>query len=128
MFFATPYANEVIGPGIARSEFGGFAVIPLPNALENPWSHPFVRHFSKSMADALLVAAAMATEHKTILHIGVCPPSPEISSLLKRSGKAIIHMPLDTIPSEKLRIIRTFHILAEAGVRKWAQKYVRKEL
>jgi hypothetical protein len=127
MFYATPYANEVIGPGIARSEFGGFAVIPLPNYLDNPWAHPYIKYFSRSLADALLVAAAMATDHKTILHIGVTAPSAEISSLLKRSGKFLIHVPLDEIPVDKLRRIRTFHILAESGVRSWAEKYIRKE-
>jgi hypothetical protein len=29
MFYATPFKDNLIGPGVAKSEFGGFAVIPL---------------------------------------------------------------------------------------------------
>lgn len=127
MFYATPYRECVVGPGIAKSEFGGFAVIPLPNYLGNPWADPFLRHVARRPADALLVAAAVATDHRSLLYIGAYPPGHDTIQLLKRSGKSVITLGLDELPPDKVRRLRTFHILAEAGVRSYAQKYIRKD-
>ena len=127
MFFATPFQNTLIGPGIAKSEFGGFAVIPLPSYTENPWNDAFIRAQAQTPAEALLLAGALATEHRTVLYIGNHPPSRRIADLLKRSGKTILHVRLAELPPEKIRRVKTFHILAEAGVREYAEKYIRKE-
>lgn len=127
MFYATAYRDCVVGPGIAKSEFGGFAVIPLPNYLANPWHDPFLRHVARRPADALLIAGALATDHRSILYIGDYAPSRDIIQLIKRSGKSVITMRLDELPPDKIRRLRTFHILAEAGVRGYAHKYIRKD-
>lgn len=127
MFYATPYADDVIGPGIARSEFGGFAVIPLDSIAVNPWDEPFIRSMSKHPLDALVLGAALVTKHRSVLLISDVAPSDTVTELLKRSGKTIIFMKLSELPVEHIRKVRTFHILAESGVREYAQKYIRKE-
>ncbi|KAB8032197.1 hypothetical protein [Fluviispira multicolorata] len=127
MFYATPFKDNLIGPGIAKSEFGGFAVIPLPSAMENPWGNPFISHYAQNSTECLILAGALSTEHKSILFISNHPPSQHISKILKQSGKGIIYAKLDEFPPEDIRLVRTFHILAEAGVREYAQKYIRKD-
>lgn len=127
MFFATPFADNLIGPGIAKSEFGGFAVIPLNAIPINPWDDPFIRAFCQRPSEALIVGGALVTEHKSILYIANHPPESRVTELLKRSGKTIIFMKISELSSEQIRKVRTFHILAEAGVRDYAQKYIRKE-
>lgn len=127
MFYATPFQDSLIGPGIAKSEFGGFAVIPLPSDIANPWGDAFLRSFCKTPAEACLLAGALATSHRSVLYIAAHPPAKHISDLLKRSGKFIIYFRLDELPPDKVRRVRTFHILAEAGVRDFAQKYIRKD-
>ncbi|MBX9836881.1 MAG: hypothetical protein K2X69_01070 [Silvanigrellaceae bacterium] len=127
MFYATPFKDNLIGPGIAKSEFGGFAVIPLPSAIENPWGNPFIQHYAKNATEYLILAGALSTNHKSILFISNHPPSQHISKILKQSRKNIIYAKLDEFPQEDIRMVRTFHILAEAGVRSYAQKYIRKD-
>ena len=127
MFYATPFQEQVIGPGVAKSEFGGFAVIPLPSYGENPWNDAYVRAQSFTPAEALLLAGALATEHRSVLYIDNHPPHRRVADLLKRGGKTIIHVRLAELPPDKIRRVRTFHILAEAGVREYAEKYIRKE-
>jgi hypothetical protein len=127
MFFATPYADTIIGPGIAKSTFGGFAVIPLPNYLQNPWNHQFIQRLARTPSEALLISAAIATEHRTILYVAPEPPAPTLVSLLRRSGKSVVYVRLNELPPDKIRRLRTFHILAEAGVRQYAEKYIRKD-
>lgn len=126
MFFATPFANELIGPGIAKSEFGGFAVIPIDSFPVNAWDDAFIKSFCETPAEALIVAGALVTEHKSVLYIANKPPSQRVTDLLKRSGRSILYHPLAEFSSDSVRRIRTFHILAEAGVRGYADKYIRK--
>lgn len=127
MFYATPFKDNLIGPGIAKSEFGGFAVIPLPSATENPWDNPFILHFAKNATECLILAGALATNHRSILFISNHPPSQHISKILKQSRKSIIYAKLDEFSQDDIRMVRTFHILAEAGVREYAKKYIRKD-
>lgn len=127
MFYATPFKDNLIGPGIAKSEFGGFAVIPLPSSIENPWGNPFIQHYARNATECLILAGALSTNHKSILFISNHPPSQHIAKILKQSRKNIIYAKLDEFPQEDIRLVRTFHILAEAGVRNYAQKYIRKD-
>ena len=127
MFYATPFKDNLIGPGIAKSEFGGFAVIPLPSAIENPWGNPFIMHYAQNATECLILAGALSTNHKSILFISNHPPSQHISKILKQSRKSIIFAKLDEFPQDDIRLVRTFHILAEAGVRNYAKKYIRKD-
>jgi hypothetical protein len=127
MFYATPFKDNLIGPGIAKSEFGGFAVIPLPSAIENPWGNPFILHYAQNATECLILAGALSTNHKSILFISNHPPSQHISKILKQSRKNIIYAKLDEFPQDDIRLVRTFHILAEAGVRNYAKKYIRKD-
>jgi hypothetical protein len=127
MFYATPFQNNIIGPGIAKSEFGGFAVIPMFSALQNPWNHPFILRYGRNATESLLLAGALASSHKTVLFLSNFPPSQHILKVFKQSKKNIVYSKLDELPLPKLRRVRTFHILAEAGVRQYAEKYLRKE-
>lgn len=127
MFYATPFKDNLIGPGIAKSEFGGFAVIPLPSTIENPWGNAYILHYARNATECLILAGALSTNHRSVLFISNHPPSQHISKIIKQSRKNIIYAKLDEFPQEDIRQVRTFHILAEAGVRNYAQKYIRKD-
>ncbi len=127
MFYATPFKDKVVGPGIARSDFGGCAVLPIPCYLSDPWYEPFILHYAQSKSEMLLLAASVASEHHTILYIASTPPRRELSDLIKRSGKFILYSNLNEMTPNVLSKMRTFHILAEAGVRSYAHKYIQKD-
>jgi hypothetical protein len=127
MFYATPFKDNLIGPGIAKSEFGGFAVIPLNSYIEHPWHHPYILNYAQNCTETLILAGALSSTHKSILFISHHPPSQHIIKILKQSGKNIIYARLDEFSQTDIRHVKTFHILAEAGVREYAQKYIRKD-
>ncbi len=127
MFYATPFKEDLIGPGIARSEFGGFAVIPLDSYIDNPWNHPYILTHAQNGTECLILAGALSSSHKSVLFISHHPPSQHIIKTLKQSGKNIIYARLDEFSQTDIRRVRTFHILAEAGVRAYAEKYIRKD-
>ncbi|MCA2961620.1 MAG: hypothetical protein IOD12_15325 [Silvanigrellales bacterium] len=127
LFYATPFQETLIGPGVAKSEFGGFAVLPLTSVAFDPWHDPYIRSLCRTPAEALLLASALATRERSLLYISPEPPPKELARLVKRSGKSILYQRLDDCPPDKIRRLRTFHILAEAGVRAYADKYIRKD-
>jgi hypothetical protein len=127
MFYATPYQEQLIGPGVARSEFGGFSVLPLTAFAFDPWQDPYLQHICRSPLECLLVASALGTQEKALLFLSNTPPPRHIYELVRRSGKTILYRKLEECAPDKIQRLRTFHILAEAGVRAYAQKYIRKE-
>ena len=127
MFYATPFQNEIIGPGIAKSEFGGFSVLPLSAIAFDPWHDPFIRAHCQHPTHALLLASALGTLERHVLYIADRPPPAWLLTLLRRSGKGVLFQKSEDVPQERLRRLKTFHILAEAGVRSYAHKYIRKD-
>ena len=127
MFYASPFQENLIGPGIAKSFFGGFAVIPIESYLTDPWRQAQIAQYTESNIDTLIIAAAFSTAHKSILYIGLKPPRKRLLDFLKNSKRHVIFSYLNDYPINDIRKLRTFHVLAEAGVRHYAHKYILKD-
>ena len=127
MFYATPFQDNLIGPGIAKSFFGGFAVIPIESYLTDPWRQAHISQLTTSNLETLIIAAAFSTPHKSILFIGSKPPRKSLLDFLRNSKRHVIFSYLNDFPINDIRKLRTFHVLAEAGVRHYAHKYILKD-
>lgn len=127
MFFATDFREQLIGPGIAVSEFGGFAALPAERWVVDLWDHPYLASVAHSDAEHLLLAAGFASPEGIVVHIAPRAPREEIRALLNRNRRPVVHIPLSTIERNKIRKLKTFHILADASVRNYAHKYIRKD-
>jgi hypothetical protein len=127
MFFATDFRTQIIGPGIAASEFGGFAAVPADRWVVDLWDHPYLKSIAQSDAEHLLLAAGFAGPEGLVVHIGPKSPREDIRALLRRNRRPLIHVPIAEIERNKIRKLKTFHILADASVRNYAHRYIRKD-
>lgn len=119
-FFATDPGPGATAPGIHRAEYGGFMLTWPPLRLGEVWSDPSYR-FCRTKGEKLLVAAADYSEKPLVVFVAPRAPRPEIVGLARRLGRRIVHLRPGMLSPDRLRRLRTLHVLAGRHLRPLAR-------
>ncbi len=122
-FYSTPPAQGIVGPGIARCEYGGVLMSYPPRRLLDVWSDPDYAA-ARSKAEVLLLAALDYSPERLIVHVAARPPRSFFKTLAGRLDRKIVHIPLGQLSPQSLKRIRVFHILSGRGKREIAREYI----
>ena len=122
-FYATNPAENIVGPGICRCEYGGFMLSYPPRRMYDVWPDPNYR-IAKSMAEVLLLAALDYSVEKHVVYVAGRPPRSIFRQIASRMDLKIIHIPLGVLSSLKLKQIRVMHILSGKDKRDIAKDYI----
>jgi hypothetical protein len=122
-FYATPYADNMIGPGIGRSEFGGVVYVYPAVGIFNIWDHPLLMHFTRE-EEVLLLAAIIHGRHRYIAYVADSPPPSRMRMLAARNGHQIIYLPLSMFGTEVIRRFRRVHILKDKQTRHIGREFI----
>lgn len=121
-FYAKPLGN-VVGPGICRSEYGGFMMSYPPRRVRDIWSDPDYENCD-TKAEMLLMAAIDYAVKPLIVYVAAKPPRSIIKSFAKRFGKKIVYLPIGQFSPITLNKLRVFHILDGQDKRQIADDYI----
>lgn len=122
-FYATPMADKIVGPGIARCEYGGFFLSYPPMRLHEIWTDPFYLE-AETKAELLLMAAIEYSLEKYVVYIAAKPPRSKWKSFAAKLGKALVYMPIGQFSPVVLKKLRVFHVLSGADKRDKAADYI----
>jgi hypothetical protein len=122
-FYATPPADNVVGPGICRSEYGGFLLTSPPRRMLDVWTDADYA-FAHGKHEVLLLAALDYSQERHIVYAAPRPPRSIYRQLAARLGKKIVYLPLGTLSPVKLKQLRVLHILSGHDKREIAKEYV----
>ena len=122
-FYATNPADQVVGPGMLRATYGGFALTQPRGRLFDVWSDPDYR-FARGKAEVLLMAAIDYSLEKIVVHLAPEPPVGRLRRYAAAQGKQILHIPFASLSPLTLKKIRVMHILAGHDKRAIAKDYI----
>ncbi len=122
-FYATDPAENVVGPGICRCEYGGFMLSYPPRRMFDVW-HDSEYRMAASRAEVLLMAALDYSVEKHVVYIAAKPPRSIFKQMASRMDRKIIFIPLGSLSPLKLKQIRILHILAGKDKRSIARDYI----
>lgn len=123
--FATDFNEEVIGPGIAVSQYGGcmflFPPRPVPDIFQDPQFD-----FTDTLEERLLAAALKYSHEKHVALLSHKPPGAGWRRLAKKYSKKLVHVPLGRFGASTIEKLRTVHVLNGQEVRSFAADFIRK--
>lgn len=122
-FYATPPADNIVGPGICRCEYGGFLLSYPPRRMMDVWHDPDYA-FARTKAEVLLLAALDYSLEKHVVCVAPRPPRSIFRQIASRMGKKIVYIPLGSLSPVKLKSLRVLHILHGHDKREIAKDYV----
>lgn len=122
-FYATPPADNVVGPGICRCEYGGFLLSYPPRRMYDVWQDSDYS-FARGKSEVLLLAALDYSREKHVVYVAARPPRSCFRQIAARLGKKIVHIPIGALSPPKLKRLRVFHVLAGHGKRDIARDYI----
>ncbi len=121
--YATPPRENPAGPGIGRSEYGGFVMSYPPGRMFHVWEDPCF-DMARNKAERLLLAALDYSEERHIVYVSASPPRSWFHTYATRIKRKILYVPIGNLSPVTLKRIRTFHVLSGHHVRSYAKDYV----
>jgi len=123
-FYATEPAARLVGPGVARAEYGGFLLSLPPLRMTDVWTDPDYS-WAESKAERLLLAALDYSLEKLVVYVAAKPPRSVFRTLAGRLGRQIVYIPIGQLSPVALKRIRVFHVLDSRERRATAREYIR---
>ncbi|GJL78267.1 MAG: hypothetical protein NPINA01_12560 [Nitrospinaceae bacterium] len=122
-FFATEYMNNLVGPGIGESNYGGCMMIYPPRPIPNIWEDKNI-NLADTLEEKLLEAAFYHSREKHVTVVAPCPPRPSWRRLARQYHKNLIHIPMKRFSNQTLERVRRFHVLNGKEIRSFAQRFI----
>lgn len=123
VIYSRPLGDEMIGPGITRTEYFGILSVWPACHIPDMWNIHALRRWG-SCARLLIASAILLSEERFIAVVAERPPDAELRSYAREHGRAIVYLPLATFSRSMLKRARQCHILASRSVRSWADDYI----
>ncbi len=123
-FFATSPMADLVGPGIARAEYGGAMFLYPPRPIPDIWTDPAL-DFADTLEERLLAAACWHSQQGHVAVVSPCPPRASWRRIARRFGRKILHLPLKRFSGQLVERLRAFHVLNGKQVRSYAAEFIR---
>ncbi|MDA8745172.1 hypothetical protein N9N28_11110 [Rubripirellula amarantea] len=124
-FFATNFQEQMVGPGIGMSVYGGAMFLFPPVAIRDIWSDSRL-DYTETLEERLIAAACLHSKSRQIAILSSLPPGNGFRKLARRHKKHLIHVPLSSFSDEQVQQLRLVHVLNGSEVRSYAADFIRK--
>jgi hypothetical protein len=124
-FFATNYAKEMVGPGIAVATYGGAMFLYPPRPIREVFTDPRL-DFTNTLEERLLAAGCMHSQSPHVVLLSSAPPGAGWRRLAKQFKKKLVHVPLGQFSDSTIQQLRIVHVLNGKNVRSYAAEFIRK--
>ncbi|HUG82670.1 MAG TPA: hypothetical protein VML01_13455 [Bryobacterales bacterium] len=122
-FYATDPFENIVGPGIGRSEYGGLLLTLPSGRLMDVWHDPDYM-FAESKPERLLLAGLDYSLEKFVVYVAAKPPRSIYRSIAAHMGVKIIYIPIGQLSPVALKKVRVMHVLDGHDKRAIAKDYV----
>jgi hypothetical protein len=126
-FYSTNPFDDLIGPGIARSVYGGLALLFPPRSVPNIFRCAEAAGITGCAAQ-ITAGSLMFAKERNVAFLAAKTPTLQMRTLAARFKKHLIWIPLSTFSTETLSRMRRFHVLNGKQVRTWASRFIGDEL
>ncbi len=123
--YATPFENDLVGPGIAESQYGGAFFVFPPRHVEDVWRDARFQ-YTHTLEERLIAGACFHSRERFIALVSPHPPGASWRRIARFYQKHLIYIPIARFSGETIARIRRFHVLGGKNVRSYAAKFIRE--
>ena len=124
-FYATDPMRDMVGPGIARAEYGGALFLFPPRLIPDVWQDARLDTLD-TLEERLLGGALLHSRERHVALVSPKAPPSAWRRLARRHGRKIVHLPIKRFGGQLLERLRTFHVLNGKHVRSYAAEFIRE--
>jgi len=124
-FYATRFEDEMVGPGIGLSIYGGAMFLYPPVMLPDIWNDIRL-DYATTLEERLIAAACLHSRGRQIAILSALPPGSGWQRLARRHKKQLVHVPISSFSDEQVQQLRMVHVLNGTKVRSYAADFIRK--
>ncbi len=123
-FFGTDPWDDMVGPGIARAEFGGFSLLFPPRPVPDVFKLPAEEFGFQNLAEQLVYGALRHSAQRAVAYVSHEKPGLRLRQMAAGFRKRLVWIPAGAFGAETLRRLRRFHVLNGRRVRAWATRFI----
>ena len=123
--YATPFEDNLVGPGIAESQYGGAFFVFPPRYIEDVWRDSRF-HYTQTLDERLIAGACFHSKERFIALVSPHPPKTRWRQFARLYKKHLIHIPIGRFSGETIDRIRRFHVLNGKDIRSYAARFIRE--
>ena len=124
-FFATPFLDNMVGPGIGQSCYGGALFIFPPRPIPDIWQDEALA-FAKTLEERLIAAAAVHSREIHLALVSPVPPRARWRQIARQFGRRLVTIPLSRFSLQTVERLRRFHVLNGHDIRSYAAGFIRE--
>jgi hypothetical protein len=122
--YATPFEENVIGPGVAQSIYGGAFFLFPPRYIEDVWNDSRF-DYACTVEERLIAGACFHSTERAVALVSPSPPLARWRQIARVNKKHLVHIPLGRFSRQTIERTRRFHVLNGREVRSYASRFIR---
>ena len=122
-FYASPFLENMVGPGIGRSQYGGTLFLFPPRPIPDIWEDPRL-DFARTLEERLIAGAALHSQEKHITLVSPVPPLARWKHIARKFERRLIPIALSRFSGQTVARLRRFHVLNGHEIRSFAGQFI----
>ncbi|WHZ21840.1 MAG: hypothetical protein OJF47_000952 [Nitrospira sp.] len=124
-FYATPFLNNMVAPGIGQSRYGGALFIFPPRPIPDIWTDEALG-FAKTLEERVIAAGAVHSRETHLALVTPVPPKARWRQIAGQFGRRLVPIPLSRFSGQLIDRLRRFHVLNGHEIRSFAAQFIRE--
>ncbi len=124
-FYARPFQDQMVGPGIGQSQYGGALFLFPPRPIPDIWEDPTLG-FAETLEERLIAAAAVHSRESHIVLVSPVPPRARWRLIVRQARRRLVTIRLNRFSGQTVDRLRRFHVLNGHEIRSYAAKFIRE--
>jgi len=124
-FYASPFQDRMIGPGIGQSCYGGALFLFPPRPIPDIWRDPRL-DFAQTLEERLIGGGALHSHAPHVALVTPVPPSARWRRIARSFNRRLVPIPLSRFSGQTLDRLRRFHVLNGHEIRSYATQFIRE--
>lgn len=122
-FYASPFQQQMVGPGIGQSRYGGAMFLFPPRHIPDIWTDSALG-FARTLEERLIAAAAVHSQEPHIALVSPIPPRARWRRIARQFHRNLVTIPLNRFSGQTVDRLRRFHVLNGHEIRSYAARFI----